>query len=84
MASCRIDIDFSYRVSFGLGQPAGETTFGLRNNSCATAFRHAVQRVRCFRTFAMNVSPIDDSDGEPVEMKIEEMKEAANRGGLKG
>jgi hypothetical protein len=29
-------------------------------------------------TFAMNVSQIYDSDGEPVEMKIEEMKEAAN------
>jgi len=36
------------------------------------------QRVRWFRTFAMNVSQIYDSDGEPVEMKIELEKEAAN------
>ena len=50
----------------------------MRGNGCAAAFRHAVQRVRWFRTFAMKVSPIDDSDGEPVEMKFEEMKEAAN------
>jgi hypothetical protein len=78
MASCGIDIDFNYRGSFGFDQPAGETTCGLRDNGCATAFRPAVQRVRWFRTFAMNVSPIDDGDGEPVEMKIEEMKEAAN------
>ena len=28
-------------------------------------------RVRWFRTFAMNVSQIYDGDGEPVEMKIE-------------
>ncbi len=39
----------------------------------------ATQRVRWFRTFAMNVSQIYDGDGEPVEMKIElEAKEAAN------
>jgi hypothetical protein len=30
------------------------------------------------RTFAMNVSQIYDGDGEPVEMKIELEKEAAN------
>jgi hypothetical protein len=35
------------------------------------------QRVRWFRTFAMNVSQIYDGDGEPVEMKIE-LEEAAN------
>jgi hypothetical protein len=35
-------------------------------------------RVRWFRTFAMNVSQICDSDGEPVEMKIELEKEASN------
>lgn len=35
-------------------------------------------RVRWFRTFAMNVSQIYDGDGEPVEMKIELEKEAAN------
>jgi len=29
------------------------------------------QRVRWFRTFAMNVSQIYDGDGEPVELKIE-------------
>jgi hypothetical protein len=28
-------------------------------------------RVRWFRTFAMNVSQIYDGDGEPVELKIE-------------
>ena len=38
----------------------------------------AAQRVRWFRTFAMNVSQIYDGDGEPVEMKIELEKEAAN------
>lgn len=38
----------------------------------------AAQRVRWFRTFAMNVSQIYDEDGEPVEMKIELEKEAAN------
>jgi hypothetical protein len=38
----------------------------------------AAQRVRWFRTFAMNVSQIHDEDGEPVEMKIELEKEAAN------
>ena len=31
----------------------------------------ASNRVRWFRTFAMNVSQIYDGDGEPVEMKIE-------------
>jgi hypothetical protein len=31
----------------------------------------AAQRVRWFRTFAMNVSQIYDGDGEPVEMKID-------------
>jgi hypothetical protein len=36
------------------------------------------QRVRRFRTFAMNVSQIYDGDGDPVEMKIELEKEAAN------
>jgi len=30
------------------------------------------------RTFAMNVSQIHDGEGEPVEMKIELEKEAAN------
>jgi hypothetical protein len=36
-------------------------------------------RVRWFRTFAMNVSQIYDSEDEPVEMKIElEKNEAAN------
>jgi hypothetical protein len=36
-------------------------------------------RVRWFRTFAMNVSQIYDGDGQPVEMKIElEKNEAAN------
>lgn len=29
------------------------------------------QRVRWFRTFAMNVSQIYDGDGDPVELKIE-------------
>jgi hypothetical protein len=38
----------------------------------------AAQRVRWFRTFAMNVSQIYDEDDQPVEMKIEELKEAAN------
>ena len=40
----------------------------------------APNRVRWFRTFAMNVSQIYDADdGEPVEMKIEiEKEEAAN------
>jgi hypothetical protein len=38
----------------------------------------APSRVRWFRTFAMNVSQIYDGDGEPVEMKIELEKEAAN------
>jgi len=38
----------------------------------------APARVRWFRTFAMNVSQIYDGDGEPVEMKIELEKEAAN------
>jgi hypothetical protein len=38
----------------------------------------AAQRVRWFRTFAMNVSQIYDVDSEPVEMKIELEKEAAN------
>jgi hypothetical protein len=33
----------------------------------------AAQRVRWFRTFAMNVSQIYDEYGEPVEMKIEEV-----------
>jgi hypothetical protein len=31
----------------------------------------AAQRVRWFRTFAMNVSQIYDDESEPVEMKIE-------------
>jgi hypothetical protein len=31
----------------------------------------APQRVRWFRTFAMNVSQIYDGEGDPVEMKIE-------------
>jgi hypothetical protein len=35
-------------------------------------------RVRWLRTFAMNVSQIYDGDGEPVEMKIDLDKEAAN------
>jgi hypothetical protein len=35
-------------------------------------------RVRWFRTFAMNVSQIYDGDGDPVEMKIDLDKEAAN------
>jgi hypothetical protein len=34
-------------------------------------------RVRWFRTFAMNVSQIYDGEGQPVEMKIEIDKEAA-------
>jgi hypothetical protein len=34
------------------------------------------QRVRWFRTFAMNVSQIYDGDGEPVEMKIDLEKAA--------
>lgn len=38
----------------------------------------AAQRVRWFRTFAMNVSQIYDGDNEPVEMKINIDKEAAN------
>jgi hypothetical protein len=38
----------------------------------------AAQRVRWFRTFAMNVSQIYDEDSEPVEMKIDLDKEAAN------
>jgi hypothetical protein len=35
------------------------------------------QRVRRFRTFAMNVSQIYDGDSDPVEMKIELEKGAA-------
>ena len=31
----------------------------------------AAQRVRWFRTFAMNVSQIYDGENEPVEMKID-------------
>jgi len=40
----------------------------------------AAQRVRWFKTFAMNVSQIyDGDDNDPVEMKIGlEKKEAAN------
>jgi hypothetical protein len=38
----------------------------------------AAQRVRWFRTFAMNVSQIYDDDNAPVEMKIDLEKEAAN------
>ena len=38
----------------------------------------AAQRVRWFRTFAMNVSQIYDDDNSPVEMKIDLEKEAAN------
>jgi len=38
----------------------------------------AAQRVRWFRTFAMNVSQIYDGEGTPAEMKIELEKEAAN------
>lgn len=39
----------------------------------------ATQRVRWFRTFAMNVSQIYDGDeGDPVELKIELEKEAAH------
>jgi hypothetical protein len=38
----------------------------------------AAQRVRWFRTFAMNVSQIYDNDDQPVEMKIDIDKEAAN------
>jgi len=38
----------------------------------------AAQRVRWFRTFAMNVSQIYDDDNQPVEMKIDLDKEAAN------
>jgi hypothetical protein len=38
----------------------------------------AARRVRWFRTFAMNVSQIYDGDDEPVEMKIDLDKEAAN------
>ena len=37
----------------------------------------AAQRVRWFRTFAMNVSQIYDDDEPPVEMKID-LEEAAN------
>jgi hypothetical protein len=37
----------------------------------------AAQRVRWFRTFAMNVSQIYDDDEKPVEMKID-LDEAAN------
>jgi hypothetical protein len=33
----------------------------------------AAQRIRWFRTFAMNVSQIYDVEGEPVEMEIEEL-----------
>jgi hypothetical protein len=36
------------------------------------------QGVRWFRTFAMNVSQIYDGNDEPVEMKIDLDKEAAN------
>jgi hypothetical protein len=36
------------------------------------------QRVRWFRTFAMNVSQIYDEDDKPVEMDIKIAKEAAN------
>jgi hypothetical protein len=37
----------------------------------------AAQRVRWFRTFAMNVSQIYDEEADPVEMKIE-LEAAAN------
>jgi hypothetical protein len=37
----------------------------------------AAQRIRWFRTFAMNVSQIYDADDAPVEMKIELEKDAA-------
>ncbi|MGO9359267.1 MAG: hypothetical protein ACLP1D_16645 [Xanthobacteraceae bacterium] len=37
----------------------------------------ASQRLRWFRTFAMNVSQIYDGDDEPVEMKID-LEKAAN------
>jgi hypothetical protein len=40
--------------------------------------KSAAQRVRWFRTFAMNVSQIYDGDDEPVGMKIDLDKEAAN------
>jgi hypothetical protein len=36
----------------------------------------AAQRVRWFKTFAMNVSQIYDGDEDPVEMKIEQDKTA--------
>src|SRR5262245_60671002 len=38
----------------------------------------AAQRIRWFRTFAMNVSQIYDEDAEPVEMTVDIVKEAAN------
>lgn len=37
----------------------------------------ATQRVRWFRTFAMNVSQIYDDENDPIEMKIDLVKEAA-------
>jgi hypothetical protein len=37
----------------------------------------ATQRVRWFRTFAMNVSQIYDEDDAPVELKID-LEKAAN------
>jgi hypothetical protein len=40
----------------------------------------APQRIRWFRTFAMNVSQIYDGDGEPVEMKIELEEERPRSG----
>lgn len=36
------------------------------------------QRVRWFKTFAMNVSQIYDEDDKPVELDIKVAKEAAN------
>jgi hypothetical protein len=36
----------------------------------------AAQRIRWFRTFAMNVSQIYDEDDDPVEMEIKEIEVA--------
>jgi hypothetical protein len=48
----------------------------LKKNPDADKGWPAAQRVRWFRTLAMNVSQIYDDESRPVEMKIE--LEAAN------
>jgi hypothetical protein len=53
-----------------------EASIALKGGSGLLLFER--ERKRWFRTFAMDVSQIYDGDGEPVEMKIDLDKEAAN------